>query len=502
MDLLTSLIRPRAASSIEEMILSSVPTLSLAGTRVTSETALRISAVWACTRLIANSLASIPVITYRRRADGGKERAEDHPLYDVLHRQSNHTLSAFELKRLLTMRALLQGNGYARILPGPRGPVDRLVPLLGQVEVEQVDEDRVRYRVYQPGRAERVLNDDEVFHLRGLSWDGLTGVSVIEYARESMGLALATESHGARQFSQGASLSGILSHPGKLTNKAAQGIRADWEAQHNGLHNAHSVAVFAEGIQFTPTSMSNQDAQFLATREFQVADIARWFGVDLTLIQENTKATSWGSGIEQLLQAFVAFTLLPWARLWEEAIARDLILAPQVYFAEYQLNSLVRGDLKTRMESYEIAIRSGIKSRNEIRKLENDNPVPGLDGYDKPLNIGDATSPTSTAPASRSAHYRRLVEETAVRVVRKEVSALGRAAKRAESAEEWAVAVEEFYGDHGRYVAEALAIPASRAELYATAQQLTLLERGPAAVADWLPGRAEALIKLVLEVAA
>ncbi len=511
MDFLTSLFHSKAAAlSPAETILQVGPGmggLSLAGMPVTADTALRISAVWACVRLISQSLASIPLVVYRRRGDGGRERAEQHPLYALLHGQPNRLMSSFEFKRLLTTHALMHGNGYAQMLPGPRGPVDRLIPIHpSRVTVEQTGPDECRYIVDAGGaKKPTVLLDDEVFHLRGLSVDGISGMSVIEYGRQSMGLALATEQHGASLFSQGASLGGVLSHPGRLSAAAAKALRADWYAQHAGPDNAHAIAVIADGATFTPIGMSNEDAEFLATREFQVADIARWFGVDLTLIQENTKSTSWGTGIEQLIQAFITFTLLPWAKLWEEAISRDMILATQQYYAEYLLDALVRGDLKARMEAYGLAIDKGVMNRNEVRAKDNLNPVPGLDGYDKPLNIGDArdrnagqAAPTGNGGAGGPAihHYRKLLRESAERVIRKEVAALGKAAKQCASSEQWAETVEEFYSKHGAFVAQTLALPAAKAELYATRQQLRLLQDGPKAVDDWLPGQAVELVQL------
>lgn len=493
---------------------------SLTGTYVSAETALRISAVWACVRLISQSLASIPLIVYRRMGSDGRERAGNNPLYGLLHGQPNAGMTAYEFKRLLTVHALMKGNGYARILPGPRGPVDRLVPIHpSRVTPEALDDETLRYRIKSgvAGRPDEILLADEVFHLTGLSWDGLVGVNVIEYARQSMGLALATEEHGARLFKQGTMLGGILTYPGILNPKSAKAIRQDWNVQHAGLDNAHSVAVFGDGITYTPVGMSNEDAQFIATREFQIADIARWFGVDLTLLQENSKATSWGSGIEQMLQAFVTFTLLPWATSWEQAVGRDLIIAQQTYFAEYLLNSLVRGDLKTRYEAYDIAIKGGWKSRNEVRRLENDNPVEGLDGYDRPLNMADATTSPPAPSSARGGedgsaargggnaapaggHYRLLLHEAAERIVRKEQAALTRAAKRCgEDQAQWAEAVTEFYEDHGGFVAGSLVIPEASAALYVAAQQLTLMERGPDALVNWLPGRAEALVQLAAE---
>lgn len=510
MDFLTRLLRPQpagpqalTAQDVSTMILGSGTSgMSLAGVPVNADTALRISAVWACVRLISNSLASTPLIVYRKRADGGRDRAVMHPLYSLLHDQPNASMTAHEFKRLLTVHALLEGNGYARMVPGPRGPVDRLIPIHpSRVEVEQIADDRLRYVVTQNDGQKSVLLDDEMFHLRGLSWDGLTGVSVLQYGRQSMGLALATEEHGARLFKQGTMLSGILTYPTTLTPKAAKAIRQDWNVQHAGLDNAHSVAVFGDGITYTPTGMTNEDAQFLATREFQIADIARWFGVDLALIQENSKATSWGTGIEQLINATILFTLMPWGDLWAQSIKRDMIVATDRYYAEYLFDALVRADIAAKNQAYQTGVAGGWLSRNEVRQMENRNPVRGLDGYDRPLNMEDLTSPPAASPRragddGSAGHYRRLLAEAAERVVRKEQRALSAAAKRAESTEEWAAAVAEFYQDHGAYVAESLAMPSASAELYATTNQLTLLERGPEAVTSWLPERAGQLAEL------
>lgn len=510
MGLFARLLRPHAeADPWDDRYYTSLDDGGVArtGVAVTPETALKISAVWACNRLISQSLASIPLVTYRRLGDDGRERAKNNPVYGLLHTRPNASMTAFEFKRLLTTHAVMKGAGYARILPGPRGPVDRLVPIHPtRVTREWLDEDRVRFRVKseRAGQPDEVLTDEQVFRVDGMSWDGRNPMSVIEYARESFGLALATESHGSRLFSQGASLGVVLTHPGRLDGKQAKAVRDDWNVQHSGLHNAHQVTVLADGMTLTKEGLTNDEAQFIATREFQVADVARWFGVDLTLLQENSKATSWGTGIEQMLQAFVTFTLLPWATTWEQAAGRDLIIAPDMYFVEYLLNSLVRGDLLTRYQAYDIAIKGGWKNRNEVRRLENDNPVDGLDGYDRPLNVGDATRPAGVPDEGGSrngnVHYDRLLNEAAERIVRKERLALERAAKRAGNDQAaWAEGVTEFYETHGAYVATSLAIPEATAALYVAANQLTLAERGPDALATWLPGRAETLVLIARE---
>lgn len=492
MSMLAQILTPvpaAARNARDERWWGSAGALAAAGVRVTPEAALRASAVWACVRLISETIAALPVVTYRRLPGGSREPAPDHPNYDLLHQAPNREHTALEWLDGLVVNTLVRGNAYNRKVPGPRGPVDQLEPLHPDlVRPERLPNGQLRYQVRdQPGAAERPVLREDLFVVRGLSLDGMTGVSVVEFARESIGLALAAEGFGARLFSQDARPGGVLEVPGKLSAAAAARLQATWQAGHAGLGNAHKVAILEDGMSWKATSMTSEDAQFLQTREFQIADIARWFRVPLHMIGETSKATSWGSGIEQLSIGFVVYTLLPWLRRLEQAIMRDLMLAPRQYFAEFVVAGLLRGDTKTRHEAYAIGRQWGWLSVNDIRRLENMNPVEGGDAYLQPLNMAPQTAPPPREQrALLGAHYRLLVEDAAARVVRRESAAMSKAATRcAADAGAWRAAVREFYVEHVDYVAAALHLPRREAAGYAERQQAALLADGVAALADW-----------------
>lgn len=506
--------RYQTLSQDDERFWSDYQPRSLTGMRVTTETALRLSTVWACVRLISSSLASTPLITYRRLEDGGRQRAANHPIYGLLHDAPNEWQTAFEFKRLMTTWALLRGNGLAFIRPGARGLVDSLEPIHpNRYRPPEMIDGRLRYPILNDNN--RIENHwpDEIFHLCGLTLDGFWGVSVIEYARESMGLAQATEAHAALFFSQNATPAGLLIHPGRVDKAGRRKIRAEWEEDMSGLSNAHRIGVLAEDIKYQPVGINAEDSQLLETRAFQVADIARWFGVDLTLLQEGSKSTSWGTGIEQMLLAMKTFTLLPWGKLWEGAVSRDLIMAPQTYYAEFLWDALVVADIDTKTRAQDLAIKGGWLSRNEVRRLNNYNAVPGLDGYDRPLNVGDATassSPLAPPPANpgdeNQAHYRELLEEAAGRVARKETVALGKAAQRirSEIADEvealnaWEAAVDHFYEHFAQFVAQTMRISPDAAQEYVAQRVLTLITEGPGQLseANWTANAIGQLMRL------
>lgn len=358
---------------------------SLTGLRVDPESAMKLSAVWACVRVISESIATLPLMVYRRVGDAKQPDAQ-HPLFDVLHDQPNATQTALEWRQQMTVHALLRGNAYSKIMPGVRGSVDQLVTLHPDHVTEPARPGGpYLYRVAS-GPPEEVPAD-RMFVLRGLTLDGSRAVSVIEYARESMGIGMAAEQYAGRVFSQDGRPRGTLEHPGKLSKDAADRLKETWQEAYAGLSNAHRVAVLQEGMKFNAISVTPDDAQMLATREFSIEDVARWFGVPPHMIGSTAKVTSWGTGIEQLSTGFVVFTLLPWLRRWEQAIRRDLIGNKALYFAEHSVDGLVRGDIKTRYESYSIGRQNGWLSANDIRRLENMNPISNGDIYLQPLNM-------------------------------------------------------------------------------------------------------------------
>lgn len=484
MGILSRLLKPRAAVDIndERLWTSWTSSISAAGVPVNATSAMTSSAVWACVRLIAESMATMPLIVYRNLPSGGRERATNHPIYSLLHDQPNRWQTAFEWIEMMTGHALLRGNAYSQIIPGPRGPVDTLIPIHpDRVTVEQLDNGVIRYRVRNNGKPDSILNDEDVMHIRGLSDDGVMGMSVISYAANSMGMTLAAEQYGSRFFRNDSRPGGVLKHPGKV--KDPQRIKESWQDLHSG-ENQHSVAVLEEGMEWQQIGINPNEAQFLETREFQVADIARWFRVPLHMIQEVSGSTSWGTGIEQQQLGFVMFTLLPWARRWEQALSRDLILATQTYYAEFLIDSLVRGDIKSRYDAYAVGRNWGWLSVNDVRRLENLNPIDSGDQYLVPLNMApagqNAQIPAAAAAAVPDPHYRLLLTEAAGRIVRKEGAAMKRAARRCgDDREHWGDAVAAFYAAHEGFVAQTLGIEAGAAQQYAEGRQTCMTNIGP-----------------------
>lgn len=364
------------------------------GESVTPESAMRCAAVFACVGVLSESVAQLPLKLYRSRADGGKDVVNDHPLHRILHRQPNQWMSAFEFREMLMAHLCLRGNGYAFInrVSGGRGRpvVKELLPIQPDcVTVEQNADWNLVYRVnFGRGTGEEIIPAGNMLHIRFRSLNGFTGISPIAYARESIGLAIATEKHGARLFKNNARPGGVLEHPAKMSEEAAKRFISQWQAAFTG-ENAHRTALLEEGMKFHALTMSSEDAQYLETRRFQTEDIARIFRVPLHMIQETSKSTSWGSGIEHMTIGFVRFTLLPWLVRWEQSIWRDLLTEEEKasMFAEHLVEGMERGDIKSRYEAYKTAIANGIMSPNEARTRENMNPREGGDNYLTPLNM-------------------------------------------------------------------------------------------------------------------
>jgi HK97 family phage portal protein len=366
------------------------------GERVSPETAMRTSAVYSCVGLIAETVGMLPLKLYRRLEGGGKEEAADHPLHRMMHRRPNAWQTAMEFREMGTQHLCLRGNFYAfKVTAG--GRVRELLPLLPQwVSVEQKEDWELLYTITWGARngVKRVekVPAGNVMHIRYRTLDGILGLNPIAYARETIGLAMAAEKHGARLFKNGAKPLGVIKHPKVMTEQAQERFKKNWQEAYSG-EGLFKTAILEEGMEYEPLSMSNQDAQFLESRKFQVEDIARIYRVPLPLIQHTEKSTSWGTGIEQLILGFIKFTMLPWFTRWEGTLERDLLRAEEQgsLFFEFLVDGLERGDFKGRYEGYEKAIQNGIMSPNEVRGKENLNPREGGDEYLRPKNIGKDT---------------------------------------------------------------------------------------------------------------
>jgi HK97 family phage portal protein len=371
------------------------------GVNVTEDTALNISAVWACTQLIAGNLASLPLIHYRRAANGDRERATDTKLYRLLHDEPNSEMSSASFLETLQQHVLIWGNAFAEILRDGNGRVVELYP----IEPWRVSGVRqnglagpLRYRIAQRDGTDEVLAPEEILHIPGLSSNGVWGYSVIRKARESFGLTMATEAFGATFFGKGSTFGGILTHPGAMTPDNVEKLRNSLKDRHEGVDRAHQFIILQGGMTYTPVGIPGRDAQFLQQRQFQLSEIARWFGVPPHLIGDVEKSTSWGAGIQQQTIGFLQFTLRRWLVKWERELNRKLIspLERNLQFIEFQIDALERGDQESRYRAYATGIQWGFMTRNEVRGLEN---LPQIEGGDTPLVPANMTTEEKiTAP--------------------------------------------------------------------------------------------------------
>jgi len=378
--------------------------LSSSGVSVTATTAMRAAAVYACVRLISGTVANMPVHLKRRIDDKNREDARDHPLWPILTRKPNRWQTPSQFKRMMQAHLLLRGNAYALIVRGSRGVLE-LVPMHpDKVKCEQLDDLSLVYTYTRKAGANPVvLKQTEVFHLVGMTLDGVHGVSVISYARETIGLALAQEEHGAQTFKNGARISNVLSHPKTLGVEGLKFLQASLEQYRAGGSNEGKDLILEEGMEVKPLSMTSEDAQWIESRKFSRSEIAMFFGVPPHMIGDTEKSTSWGTGLEQQSQGYVTYTAEDHLTTWEETIDRDLVgdKEPDIY-ALFNRASLIRGDMKARYDAYAIALQWGFKNPDEVRALEDDNPRADGKGekyYDPPNTAGGAKQGSSGEPA-------------------------------------------------------------------------------------------------------
>jgi len=367
--------------------------LSNSGVPVDEDTALKISAVYACVKVISETVASLPLKLLKEEENGDKVKAKHHPLYFLLADSPNNEMSAFTFRELMMTNLLLWGNAYALIRRNRRGEIVELYPLLAKnMEVTRDPTSRaLRYRYTKEDDTQTVeYRPRQILHIPAFSFDGVVGVSPITYAREAMGLSLATEEFGARWFGNGARPSGILEHPGTL--KDPERLRDSWNKVYQGTANSHKIAVLEEGLQYKSVGMSPDDSQFLETRQFQLTEICRIFRVPPHMIGDLSRSTF--SNIEHQSIDFVVHTIRPWLVRIEQAIRRSLLSDTErtIYSPKHKVDGLLRGDFTSRMQGYATARQNGWMSANEIRALEDMNRIPN--GGDEFLVNGNMVTET------------------------------------------------------------------------------------------------------------
>ena len=355
--------------------------------RVSPDSALRLASVYACVRVLSETMASLPLVVYQRRADGGKDKITDHWLYRLLANRPNRFQNPFEWREMLQGHLALRGNAYNQIITNAKGEVVELMPLHpDRIRLELLPSGEYRYRFTDRFGTESILPRGEVWHLRGLSSDGLMGMSPIELARESLGMALAAQDYGARFFANDAKpTGGWIEFPGSFKDSEAKKVFRESYQQAQSGANRGKVLVLENGMKFHEVGVTNKDAQFLELRKFQITDVARLFRVPPHMIGDLDRATF--SNIEQQSLEFVMHTMTPWAERWEASIESDLLLEGDDIEVEFDFGNLMRGDAASRASYYQSGIQNGWLTRNEARIAENLNPLEGLDEPLRPLNM-------------------------------------------------------------------------------------------------------------------
>lgn len=357
------------------------------GKPVNERTAMQTTAVYACVRILAEAVASLPLHVYEYQDDGGKKLVHDHPLYYLLHDEPNPEMTSFVFRETLMSHLLIWGNAYAQIIRDGAGRVLGLYPLLpDKMEVQRDDKGNIYY-VYSRNSDENPMFKDygniklkaeDVLHIPGLGFDGLIGYSPIAMAKNAVGMTLACEEYGASFFANGANPGGVLEHPGVLKDPSK--VRESWNSVYRGVNNAHKIAVLEEGMKYQQIGIPPEEAQFLETRKFQINEIARLYRIPPHMVGDLDKSSF--SNIEQQSLEFVKYTLDPWVIRWEQSLQRALLLPGEKgkYFIKLNVDGLLRGDYQSRMNGYAVGRKNGWFSANDIREMENMNPIPDEEG--------------------------------------------------------------------------------------------------------------------------
>ena len=357
---------------------------SKTGIAITEDSAMRLSAVFGAVRVISETIASLPWEVKQDAGDNTRS-ASAHPINKLIH-HPNGMMTDFNFREVCQAHLCLHGNAFIAIRRNEAGQPVKLIP---------VHPDRVEVKVYKDEKfytidqGKETFDDTEMIHILGLSFDGIIGKSVIESARESIGLGLAADQFGGSFFGNGANVSAVLTHPGKLSDEAYKRLMASWQRRYSGLDNSHKTAILEEGMNLTKVSISPSESQFLETRKFGVEDIARFFRIPLAYLGSLENSSTRANIEEQGIQ-FQRNTILPWVKRWEAEFNRKLFPGQEDYFIRMNMDGLLRGDISSRYSSYATARQWGWLSVNDIRKHESLDPIDGGDIYLQPMNMVEA----------------------------------------------------------------------------------------------------------------
>jgi HK97 family phage portal protein len=445
---------------------------SKAGVNISNQNSLTLSAYYSGVTLISQVLAYVPLIVYKR-LERGKERAINHSLYSVLHDQPNPFMTAYDFKETLQGHVLTWGNAYAEIEWEDLYNVRWLWPLRPDRMTVKYDNGEVLYDYQLPDGNPFTLPSRNVLHIPGFGFNGLIGYDPMTLMREALGLTKALEENGARFFANGSQLSGVLSHPKVLSDESTKRMRSSWEDIYRGLSNSHRVAILEEGVTFQEIGVRPENAQFLETRKFQIAEVARFLHIPPHLLADLEHATF--SNIEHLGIEFNKITMMPWFTRWQQRVNNKLISLAErkEYFTEFLQLALLQGDADSRGKFYNQLFMIGSITPNEIRERENLNPMDGGDTAYVPLNMiqmdkadqilqGDskvlllkAKNNNAILRARTAKSFEPVFKSMAERIVKEETKAVSRAAKKylkTKSAADFQQWLKEYYKDFEKYI--------------------------------------------------
>jgi len=382
------------------------------------EIALKLSSIWACTRVLGETLASMPCATYRKQEDLSKKEANDIGLYDILHYEPNQETTPFNFKEGLMMNLCLGGNGYAQKIYNKSKVPELLALYLLDYENVTPERDKVTKRMTYKVRfdenglfQEKTMTRDYIFHIPGVSMNGITGIIPINYASKAIELGLTYETFGVNFYKNGANTNMALIHPKSLKDAAYERLKKEVEEKRTGLRNVNKPWLLEDGMQIKELTIKPVDSELLMSKYFQIEEICRFYRVPLHLVQHLLRATN--NNIEHQSLEFIIYTMLPWAKRIEENINLQLLSKEERkagYFAEFKMDAFLRGDLPSRCTAYAAGRQWGWLSVNDIRRLENMNPIPNGDIYLQPLNMGEAgkIEPADQQKAMTDAIYKML----------------------------------------------------------------------------------------------
>lgn len=366
--------------------------VSSSGEAVTPNTAMRVAAVFGCVRVRCTGPATLPLDIKRRVDERTRVDVSDHPVWQLFRQRPNKWMKPHQFKRMLQAQVLLTGDAYALIVPGVRGPQALLPMNPDRVVTKQLDDMSIVHEWTRKDGRRIVLQQDQVFHLFGLTLNGFSGVTPLTYAREAIGNSLAMDRYQGQVLNKGARVSGALQKKeGALSDKAYDRLKESVEEFRSGGGREGDFLILEEGLEWKAMALTLSDMQWIESQKLSRSNIMMFYGVPPFMLGDTEKSTSWGTGIEQQKQGFLAFTAEEDLTMWEEGVTADLIREPDV-FARFNRPAFVRGDLKTRYASYQQGRNGGWLSKNDIRGFEDMNPIEGGDDYDAPLNSNSTPS--------------------------------------------------------------------------------------------------------------